>query len=158
MYYQIKGQPFLRLYAKFSKDSIPYLKENIQGVTVINGPMQKVIPMDPDKGVYMVVYSDNNDAEFFKKYFKNNEKNRKIINNLLEKSLELEGKLHIESIKDFYWKIGSNFKNRQEFIKVAQRPDKNILIVGELISIHQGWVEGALESVNITLTKDWLNC
>lgn len=74
--------------------------------------------------------------------------------------------LHIESIKDFYWKNGthyytplsSNFKNRQEFIKVAQRPDKNILIVGELISIHQGWVEGALESVNITLTKDWLNC
>jgi len=44
-------------------------------------------------------------------------------------------------------------KNRQEFIKVAQRPDKNILIVGELISIHQGWVEGALESVKITLTK-----
>ena len=166
LYYQIKGQPFLRLYAKFSKDSIPYLKEKIQGVTVINGPMQKVIPMDPDKGVYMVVYSDNSDAEFFKKYFKNNEKNRKIINNLLEKSLELEGKLHIESIKDFYWKNGthyytplsSNFKNRQEFIKVAQCPDKNILIVGELISIHQGWVEGALESVNITLTKDWLNC
>ena len=24
-------------------------------------------------------------------------------------------------------------------------------------SIHQGWVEGALESVNITLTKEWLN-
>jgi hypothetical protein len=166
LYYQIKGQPFLRLYAKFSKDSIPYLKEKISGVTVINGPMQKVIPMDPDKGVYMIVYSDNSDADFFKKYFKNNEKNRTIINGLLEKSLELHGKLHIESIKDFYWKNGThyyapltpNFKNRQEFIKVAQRPDKNILIVGELISIHQGWVEGALESVNITLTKDWLTC
>ena len=100
-----------------------------------------------------------------KKYFKNNEKNRTIINNLLEKSLQLEGKLHIESIKDFYWKNGthyyaplpSKFKNRQEFIKVAQRPDKNIIIVGEVISIHQGWVEGALESVNITLTKEWLN-
>jgi len=164
LYSQIKGQPFLRLYAKFTKDSIPYLKEKIQGVTVIPGPMQKVIPMNPDKGVYMVVYSDNNDADFFKKYFKNNEKNRNIINNLLEKSLELEGKLHIESIKDFYWKNGthyytpltSNFKNRQEFIKTTQHPDKNIIIVGELISIHQGWVEGALESVNITLTKKWL--
>ena len=166
LYSQIKGQPFLRLYAKFSKDSIPYLKEKIQGVTVIPGPMQKVIPMNPDNGVYMVVYSDNNDADYFKKYFKNNEKNRTIINNLLEKSLQLEGKLHIENIKDFYWKNGTHyyapltdkFKNRQEFIKVAQRPDKNIIIVGELISIHQGWVEGALESVNITLTKEWLNC
>ena len=89
-----------------------------------------------------------------------------MLNNLLEKSLGLDGKLHIENIKDFYWKNGthyyaplsSNFKNRQEFIKTVQRPDKNILIVGELISIHQGWVEGALESVNITLTKDWLQC
>ena len=166
LYSQIKGQPFLRLYAKFSKDSIPYLKEKIQGVTVIPGPMQKVIPMNPDNGVYMVVYSDNNDADYFKKYFKNNEKNRTIINNLLEKSLQLEGKLHIENIKDFYWKNGTHyyapltdkFKNRQEFIKVAQRPDKNIIIVGELISIHQGWVEGALESVNIALTKEWLKC
>ena len=166
LYSQIKGQPFLRLYAKFSKDSIPYLKEKIQGVTVIPGPMQKVIPMNPDNGVYMVVYSDNNDADYFKKYFKNNEKNRTIINNLLEKSLQLEGKLHIENIKDFYWKNGTHyyapltdkFKNRQEFIKVAQRPDKNIIIVGELISIHQGWVEGALESVNIALTKEWLMC
>ena len=164
LYSQIKGQPFLRLYAKFSKESVPYLKEKIQGVTVIPGPMQKVIPMNPDKGVYMVVYSDNNDADFFKKYFKNNEKNRSIINDMLEKSLELEGKLHIESIKDFYWKNGTHyyapladkFKNRQGFIKVAQRPHKNIIIVGELISIHQGWVEGALESVNITLTKKWL--
>lgn len=166
LYNQIKGQPFLRLYAKFSKESIPYLKEKIQGVTVIPGPMQKVIPMNPDKGVYMIVYSDNSDADFFKKYFKNNEKNRKTINNLLEKSLELEGKLHIENIKDFYWKNGthyyapltSNFKNRQEFIQTAQRPHKNVLIVGELIGIHQGWVEGGLESVNITLTKDWLQC
>ena len=166
LYNQIKGQPFLRLYAKFSKESIPYLKEKIQGVTVIPGPMQKVIPMNPDKGVYMIVYSDNSDADFFKKYFKNNEKNRKTINNLLEKSLELEGKLHIENIKDFYWKNGthyyapltSNFKNRQEFIKTAQHPHKNVLIVGELIGIHQGWVEGGLESVNITLTKDWLQC
>lgn len=166
LYYQIKGQSFLRLYAKFSKESIPYLKDKIQGVTVIPGPMQKVIPMNPDNGIYMIIYSDNNDADFFKKYFKNNEKNRTMLNNLFEKSLQLEGKLHIESIKDFYWKNGthyytpltSEFKNRQEYIKKAQHPDNNILIVGELISLHQGWVEGALESVNITLTKEWLTC
>lgn len=166
LYYQIQGQPFLRLYAKFSKDSIPYLKEKIQGVTVIPGPMQKVIPMNPDNGVYMVIYNDNKDADLFKKYFKNNEKNRNILNKLFEKSLGLEGKLHMENIKDFYWKNGTHyykpllpeFKTRQEFIKTAQHPDKNILIVGELISLHQGWVEGALESVNITLTKEWLQC
>jgi L-2-hydroxyglutarate oxidase LhgO len=166
LYYQIQGQPFLRLYAKFSKESIPILKDKIQGVTIIPGPMQKVIPMNPDAGVYMIIYSDNKDADFFKKYFKNNSNNRRILNNLFEKSLGLENKLHIENIKDFYWKNGthyykpllSEFKTREEFIKTAQHPDKNILIVGELISIHQGWVEGALESVNNTVTKEWLNC
>jgi hypothetical protein len=164
LYYQIKGQPFLRLYAKFSRISIPYLKEKIQGVTIIPGPMQKVIPMDPDHGVYMIIYSDNADADFFKKYFKNNEKNRSTLNTLLENSLNLKGKLRIENIKDFYWKNGthyytpltSQFDTRQDFIAKAQHPDPDILIVGEVISLHQGWVEGALESVEKTLTKKWL--
>ena len=164
MYSQIKGQSFLRLYAKFSRDSIPYLKEKIQGVTIIPGPMQKVIPMDPDHGVYMIIYSDNDDADFFKKYFKNNEKNRTTLNTLLEKSLDLKGKLRIENIKDFYWKNGthyytpltSEFDTRQEFIAKAQHPNRDVLVVGEVISLHQGWVEGALESVEQTLTKKWL--
>ena len=164
LYYQIKGQPFLRLYAKFSRDSIAHLKEKIQGVTIIPGPMQKVIPMDPDHGVYMIIYSDNADADFFKKYFKNNEKNRSALNNMLEAALDLKGKLRIENIKDFYWKNGTHyytpltdeFDTRQQFIKKAQHPDPNALIVGEVISLHQGWVEGALESVEQTLTKRWL--
>ena len=164
LYSQIKGQPFLRVYAKFSRESIPHLKEKIQGVTIIPGPMQKVIPMDPDHGVYMIIYSDNADADFFKKYFKNNEKNRSTLNTLLENSLDLKGKLRIENIKDFYWKNGTHyytpltneFDTRQEFIAKAQHPDPNVLIVGEVISLHQGWVEGALESVEKTLTKKWL--
>ena len=164
LYSQIKGQPFLRLYAKFSRESIPHLKEKIQGVTIIPGPMQKVIPMDPDHGVYMIIYSDNHDADFFKKYFKNNEKNRTTLNNMMEAALDLKGKLCIENIKDFYWKNGTHyytpltdeFDTRQQFIKKAQHPDSNVLVVGEVISLHQGWVEGALESVEQTLTKKWL--
>lgn len=164
LYSQIKGQPFLRLYAKFSRASIPFLKEKIQGVTIIPGPMQKVIPMDPDHGVYMIIYSDNHDADFFKKYFKNNEKNRTALNGMLETALNLKGKLSIENFKDFYWKNGthyytpltSQFDTRQGFIAKAQHPDPNVLVVGEVVSLHQGWVEGALESVDQTLTKKWL--
>ena len=32
-----------------------------------------------------------------------------------------------------------------------------IAVVGEVISLHQGWVEGALESVESTVTKKWLH-
>jgi len=164
LYKQIQGQSFLRLYAKFSRESIPYIKEKVQGVTVVSGPMQKIIPMNPDKGVYMIIYSDNMDADFFKKYFSNTISNRVALNRIFETSLGLEGKLHIESIKEFYWKNGTHyykplapeFKNRQDFIRTAQHPFRNVLVVGEMISIHQGWVEGALESVHDSLTKEWL--
>lgn len=78
----------------------------------MEGPMQKIIPMNPDKGVYMIIYSDNRDADFFKKYFSNTRCNREALNRIFETSLCVEGKLHIESIKEFYWKKGRIIINR----------------------------------------------
>ena len=37
-----------------------------------------------------------------------------------------------------------------------QHPIQNILVVGEAVSRYQGWVEGALESVESVLNKKWL--
>jgi monoamine oxidase len=56
---------------------------------------------------------------------------------------------------DFYWDVGTHyyspmkgaFKNRNDFCKHLQRPKNDILVVGEAVSMKQGWVEGALESV-----------
>jgi hypothetical protein len=31
-----------------------------------------------------------------------------------------------------------------------------MLIVGEMISMNQGWTEGALESVDAVVTKQWI--
>ena len=42
-------------------------------------------------------------------------------------------------------------KNRKDFINKAQHPEDGMLVVGEAVSRDQGWVEGALESVNIVL-------
>jgi monoamine oxidase len=39
------------------------------------------------------------------------------------------------------------YKSREEFIRIAQRPEKDILVIGEAVSRNQGWTEGALESV-----------
>jgi hypothetical protein len=33
----------------------------------------------------------------------------------------------------------------------------NMLIVGEMVSLNQGWVEGALESVEQVVTKQWVS-
>jgi monoamine oxidase len=48
------------------------------------------------------------------------------------------------------------WKDRDDFINAAQNPADGILVVGEVVSKHQGWVEGALESVKSVVTKRWV--
>ena len=165
IYQQIHGQPFLRLYAKFDKKSAEIMKEMVPNYTIVPGPLQKILPMNGEKGIYMISYSDNNNALILKKYLENTSKNREIFCHLTEQSLGIPiGSLKIIAIKDFYWPIGThyydplqnNFKNRDEFVYSAQHPEKGMLVVGEAVSRYQGWVEGALESVKTVLSKKWI--
>lgn len=165
LYQQIHGQPFLRLYAKFDKKSTEIMKKYVPYYTIVPGPLQKLISMSSDKGVYMIAYSDNESAKILKDYLTNTPENRKLYCELIEKSLGIpDGSLKIIAIKDFYWPIGThyyeplknNFKNRDEFLHEAQNPEKGILVLGEALSTYQGWTEGALESVENVLTKKWI--
>lgn len=166
IYNDIMGQPFLRLYGKFSASSIPIMKEYVKGFIFVPGPLQRLIPMDPNKGVYMIAYNDNKNTIALKKHLKNTKENREMYCRLLEKSLGIEsGTLNLIAIKDYYWPIGTHYfkpldktkyKNREQFINEAQHPENGILVVGEAISTNQGWTEGALESVKLVLTKKWI--
>ena len=165
LYKQIHGQPFLRLYAKFNKESAEIMKKYVTSYTIVPGPLQKIIPMNPDKGVYMIAYSDNDNALILKDDLENNLENRQLYSELIEKSLGINEKLNIISIKDYYWPIGThyyeplknNFNNRDDFLHEVQHPEKGMLVVGEAVSRYQGWTEGALESVESVLTKKWIN-
>jgi len=166
IYNDIEGQPFLRLYAKFTKSSIPILKEYIKGFTFVPGPLQRIIPMDPDNGVYMIAYNDNNNAISLKNNLQNTQSNRELYERLLEMSLGMpENSLHIIAIKDYYWPIGTHYykplnkelySSREKFIDKAQHPEEGILVVGEAVSRNQGWTLGALESVKAVVTKQWI--
>jgi hypothetical protein len=122
--------------------------------------------MDPDNGVYMIAYSDNNNALTLKNHLKNTTENRELYEILLEKSLGIPNdSLHIIALKDYYWPIGTHYykplnkelySSRDEFIDKVQHPEKGILVVGEAVSSNQGWTEGALESVKAVLTKKWI--
>ena len=114
----------------------------------------------------MIAYSDNSNAIALKDHLKNTAENRDLYCDLIEQSLGIQhGSLELIAIKDFYWPIGthyyeplktSQFKSRDAFLKVAQHPEKGMLVVGEAVSRYQGWVEGALESVEAVLTKKWI--
>jgi hypothetical protein len=167
IYNDIEGQPFLRLYGKFSKNSIPIMKEYVKGYTFLPGPLQKILPMNPDTGVYMISYNDNNNTLALKNNLENTEENRDMYCELIEKSLGIPAdSLHLIAIKDFYWPVGTHYykplnlsvyKDRDEFIDIAQHPERGILVVGEVVSQNQGWTEGALDSVRAVLTKKWIN-
>ena len=164
IYQQIHGQPFLRLYGKFNKTSADIMKKYVPNYTIVPGPLQKLIPMDAKKGVYMIAYSDNDNAVLLKKYLKNTAENRDLFCELIEKSLGIpDGSLQLVAIKDYYWPIGTHYyeplkgyKNRNEFVDKVQHPEKSLLVVGEAVSRYQGWTEGALESVQSVLTKKWI--
>jgi hypothetical protein len=162
IYKGIKGQPFLRLYGKFSECSIPIIKEYVKGYTIVHPPLQKIIPMDPENGVYMIAYNDNKSSKYLKKWLENTEENRAKLCTLIKKALCIPAEINIylSSILEFYWNIGTHYytpldhkkyKNRDEFIKIAQNPMENVLVVGESVSINQGWVEGALKSVHCVI-------
>jgi len=166
IYNQIHGQTFLRLYGKFNKKSATIMQQYVPNYMIVPGPLQKIIPIDANKGVYMIAYSDNVNAILLKDHLKNTTENRKLYCDLIEKSIGIpSGSLVIIAIKDFYWPIGthyyeplhkSQFKNRNAFLKIAQHPEKGLLVVGEAVSRYQGWTEGALMSVEAVLNKKWI--
>ena len=101
------------------------------------------------------------------KDIENTEENRHFFTTKVEEALGITSNtLKIISIKDFCWPIGTHYyeplnyeeySNRPEFIRKAQHPDPCILVVGEAVSRRQGWSEGALESVENVIDKNWIN-
>jgi len=166
IYDQIKSQPFLRLYGKFTQKSIPIMKEYVKGYIIVPGPLQKMIPMDPNKGIYMIAYSDNESAIFLKKYLDNTLINRNRLCRLIELSLGIpENSIQLSAIMDFYWNEGTHYyepldkklyKNREDFIYQAQHPEDGIIVASEAVSRDHGWTEGALDSVKLALTNKWI--
>jgi len=162
IYQQIHSQHFLRIYGKFSKESTKIMKMAVPNTLIVPGPLHKIIPMNPDKGIYMISYTDNEAASLLHKYEKNTKKNRDALARLLEKSIGLQDHtLELENIDECFWTEGTHYyqplkdvcRNRDYFIKLAQHPFENIWVVGEMVSKKQGWVEGALESVEAVIDE-----
>jgi len=166
IYKEIEGQPFIRIYGKFSKQSIPYLKQHIRGYTCVKGPLQKIIPMDVERGVYMIAYSDNAAAEELST-LTDNEETREILCRMVEVAMGIPSAvLSLTAIKSYYWRVGTHYykplklvygPTREDFIEKVQNPGRGIMVVGEAVSRNQGWTEGALESVEKVITKKWLH-
>jgi hypothetical protein len=150
-YKSVEGQTFLRLYGKFEKESAEIMAREVPKMTIVPGPLKKMIPMG--QGVYMIGYTDNDMAERLKDKLKNTEMNREFMCRMIEKSLGIrKNMLKMKAMRDYYWPVGTHYyKPEIEKYNSLSNPEPNIYVVGEMVSKKQGWVEGALESVETIL-------
>lgn len=151
----IHSQPFLRVYGQFAKACRARVHAAVPTTTVVPGPLHKFIPMDADKGVYMIAYTDNADVR------RVDTSSLTALSRLAEDALSI-GPLEVIKAVVIPWSAGthynapldSRYRNRKAFVAAAQRPYPGLYVVGEMVSLHnQGWVEGALESVDDILQQ-----
>jgi len=159
-YRGVMAQPFLRVYAHFTGPSVGLMKRLVPHTTVTATPMYKMIPIDAEKGVYMIAYTDNAGALYFRKrplLLQNTHAAHKGWSRLCENALLVpKGSLCIDDISVHYWEVGTHYfrpldkkrySNRRAFLQKVQHPMHHLWVVGEGMSRNQGWTEGALESV-----------
>lgn len=147
----VRTQPFIRVYGKINKvTSQPFISAlEAGGVFNVPAPIQKVIPMNAEKDVYMIAYADNAAANVVHKHSDSTVWFEKQLN----KAFGLRNGVHITDIKSFYWKAGTHYyaPHEEKNLKTLQNPAPGLFIVGEAVSRKQGWVEGALESVDTVM-------
>jgi len=148
LYQNIKGQPFFRVYGKIDSEE-PLATSTI----VTQNILRKVIPIKD--GIYMIAYNDNQNAvTLYNNWLALKTKAQRIAFFTLRLQEVFPGKkFKLVDIVESFWNIGTHYflpsaMNRRTFLKQAQNPFPNLLVVGEMVSTHQGWVEGALESVD----------
>jgi hypothetical protein len=147
----VAPQPFVRLYFTCDVDLAC-------GFTVCTG-LQKIIQMSggPHRAVYMI-YSDNDAARAIVA-----EVGAGTIEGYVERwiSALFRRRVRVGETRLVYWPCGTHyytpldarFASRDEHIAAMQAPERNVFVVGEAVSKHQGWCEGALESVESLLAN-----
>jgi monoamine oxidase len=132
---------------QFDKSSADLLHNVIRGTTIVSNELQKIIPIDKNKGVYMIAYSDNAHA-LTGRHFAEQEIVRRI-----QDEFQLNYPLRVLKIKHYFWSTGTHYYKplrtpRHSFLEKIRNPQPGLYVIGEAVSTNQGWVEGALESAD----------
>lgn len=152
------GNSLHRIYALYpkNKDGKVWF-HNINKITTPNR-LQYIIPIDIEKGIIMISYTDYDNADYWKKIKDDKNLDKEIHLNLKKLFPKLEIPKPI-FLKSHYWKNGVYYYkpgyNSDEISKKIIKPfvDKDLFIVGECYSQNQAWIEGALVTVNNMLKQ-----
>jgi cytochrome b involved in lipid metabolism/predicted NAD/FAD-dependent oxidoreductase len=156
----VQNEPLYRIYARYPLDKTTH-KVWFDGMSKIatNLPIKYIIPINYEKGVIMISYTDSK----FARYWFN-----KMADGSFEVTLNKQLKLLFPDIvipkpKWYkhcpwnsgagYWKKGYDRKLIMSQMIEPLGKNTNLYICGENYSSHQAWVEGALETADMVLDK-----
>jgi len=156
----VQNEPLYRIYARYPLDKKTH-KVWFDGMGKIstNLPIKYVIPVNYEKGVIMISYTD---SKFARYWFK--QVSEGTFEDTLNKQLkQLFPDIDIPKAKWYkhcpwisgagYWKKGYDKNIIMPQMIEALGHHKNLYICGENYSSHQAWVEGALETSDMVLDK-----
>jgi len=142
----LRMEPLMRNYAVYEK---PWFSGYSKIVT--KSPIRYFLPIDYEKGIAMVSYTDSRDTIIFHNILKKygEESLGKHIQNKLN---ELFGKVpNYKFFKSHYWKNGATYwlpgdYDPVEESKKSLKPfDCEVYVVSESFSLKQAWMEGSVE-------------
>lgn len=149
MYKGIHGQPFLRAYVRLS-GRIPGATKTIY----VANDLQKIVPFRPQDGIYMVAYADNARARRLMEtgHLGDTHESRAFWHARIADALGIPRSRvpSVEAVAAFYWDAGTHYfapHARPIAFQKLWNPAPGLYVVGEAVARHQGWTEGALESV-----------
>jgi cytochrome b involved in lipid metabolism len=154
----VQNEPLYRIYARYPLDKKTH-KVWFDGMGKIstNLPIKYIIPINYEKGVIMISYTDSKFATYWVKQVSEG-----TFEDTLNKQLkQLFPDIDIPKAKWYkhcpwvsgagYWKKGYDRKIIMPQMIEALGHHKNLYICGENYSSHQAWVEGALETSDMVL-------
>jgi len=144
--------PLLRIYAIFPKEKGHVWFENLPNI-VTNSNLRYIIPIDVNKGIIMISYTEGPDAQYWM-----NMSSQELEQNIYSQVRSLFSWLSIPPplfIKSHPWTDGCTYWKPGYYDPLIEstkslHPDPhempNLFVCSESFSIHQSWVESALES------------
>lgn len=161
--------PLHKIYGRFpSLNGKPWFADIKRTTLTTNNILQKFIPVSQDNGLALLSYSDMQNANTWKKNVLAGEKElrNKLLSNIHIVFPQITNVQNPNWIYSCYWESGAHLwktkvDSQATRIKLHQPYGDNVpwYLVGEAYSMHQTWVEGALETVDDIIPRlfEYLN-
>ena len=154
-----------KIFAKVDDSCIELMKNHVPIHTIVDSILHNIMPIDIENGIYLIGYSDEEQADKLSEYVHNSFQHRYTLARLMETSLLLPShSILITRIVGKYWPCAMHkidhsipYSEYSQFKHALQCPSPSIRIIGEMTAIDDGgWIGVAINSANV-ITTQWLD-